>query len=77
MLLGNPNASLPVSVSQKAIKWNLELGRLCDIQQPSGVKQGLAQMGKSTSSSSTAKAKPAAKPVAKKKPAAQKLSDMD
>jgi hypothetical protein len=77
VLFGNPAASLPASVSRKAIKWNMELGRLCDVQHPSGVKQGLAQMVKSTSSSSTAKAKPVAKPVAKKRPAAQKLSDMD
>ncbi len=77
VLLENPNAYLPDVMFTKATNWNEKLGRLCDIQPPSGAKQGLAQKDKSTSSSSTAKAKPAAKPVVKKKPAAQKLSDMD
>ena len=77
VLLGNPNAYLPEILIKKAISWNENLGKLCDQQPPSGVKQGLAQKDKSTSSSSTAKAKPAAKTMVKKKPAAQRLSDMD
>ena len=76
-MLGNPNAYLPDVLFTKATNWNEKLGRLCDIQQPSGAKQRLAQKDKPTSSSSTAKAKPAAKTMVKKRPAAQKLDDMD
>jgi hypothetical protein len=74
ILIGNPDAKLPLKIWMKGNEWNKNLNMLCDVQQPPGLLAGVEPMAKakakakSTSSSSTT----AAAPVVKKRPAAQK-----
>ena len=74
ILVGNPNAVLPLVCLTKGHKWNTKLNMLCDVQQPAGFVTGVEPMAKakakakSTSSSST---KPD-EPEVKKRPAARR-----